>query len=302
MSGVDGDFDVSNVNGKVRARPASRGSGSATTVNGGIDASFTAAPRDESLFKTVNGTIAVTFPRDLAADLRLKTFNGGSVHRLRHDGAAGRAEPARTVGPAAGTSTGSDGFTKVRVGAGGPALTFDTLNGDVRILRAAALTGENDEGVHPCDRVRRGRGAGRRRLRDDGVGAAEPDAQIVPFSDPSRPGKVEVELLLGRHHGARREPARRGDRDAAAAREAVAAERAGASGAAPAAAGGWLRGQRGAERDQDRGLRRSAAAARSSCGCRCAPTSSSAASTTAPSRWRTSKARSRSRTSTARWC
>jgi hypothetical protein len=28
------------------------------------------------------------------------------------------------------------GFTNVRVGAGGPALTFDTLNGDVRILRA----------------------------------------------------------------------------------------------------------------------------------------------------------------------
>ena len=26
---------------------------------------------------------------------------------------------------------------------------------------------------------------------------AEPDAQIVPFSDPSRPGKIEVELLSG---------------------------------------------------------------------------------------------------------
>ena len=76
VSDVTGDFDVSNVNGKVVLTDLG-GSGSATTVNGDIDASFAAAPRAESRFKTVNGTIAATFPRNLSADLSLKTFNGG---------------------------------------------------------------------------------------------------------------------------------------------------------------------------------------------------------------------------------
>ena len=84
----------------------------------------------------MNGTIEATFPRDFAADLQLKTFNGGLFTDF--DTTALPAEPERAER--------SDrpryvyrqrGFTKVRVGAGGPVLTFDTLNGDVRITRAA---------------------------------------------------------------------------------------------------------------------------------------------------------------------
>lgn len=135
VSGVTGDFDVSNVNGSVTLTDMA-GSGRANTVNGRIDASFAASPRNESQFKTVNGTISATFPRDLAADLHLKTFNGGlftdfdttalpvAAERVE------RSERPRYVYR-------RRGFTNVRVGAGGPVLTFDTLNGDVRIQRAA---------------------------------------------------------------------------------------------------------------------------------------------------------------------
>ncbi len=97
VSGIDGDFDVSNVNGRVRL-DGMRGSGRATTVNGAIDASFAAAPRDESLFKTVNGAIAATFPRDLAAELRLKSFNGEAYtdfDTTRAAGHAGTGAPCR---------------------------------------------------------------------------------------------------------------------------------------------------------------------------------------------------------------
>jgi hypothetical protein len=135
VSGITGDFDVSNVNGGVKISDMA-GSGRVNTVNGRIDADFAASPRNESQFKTVNGTIAATFPRDLAADLHLKTFNGGlftdfdttalpvAAERVE------RSERPRYVYR-------RRGFTNVRVGAGGPVLTFDTLNGDVRIQRAA---------------------------------------------------------------------------------------------------------------------------------------------------------------------
>ena len=134
VSNVTGDFDVSNVNGKVVLTDLG-GSGSATTVNGDIEATFAAAPRAESRFKTVNGTIAATFPRNLSADLSLKTFNGGlftDFDTTPLPAAVERVE--RSDRPKYVYRRG--GVTKVRVGAGGPELTFDTLNGDVRIQRA----------------------------------------------------------------------------------------------------------------------------------------------------------------------
>jgi len=135
VTGVTGDFDVSNVNGKV-VLSGMAGSGSATTVNGGIEASFASSPRSESRFKTVNGTIAATFPRDLAADLQLKTFNGGLFTDFETTALPVEAERAERAGRPRYVYR-QRGFTKVRVGAGGPLLTFDTLNGDVRIKRAA---------------------------------------------------------------------------------------------------------------------------------------------------------------------
>ena len=135
LNGVAGDFDVSNVNGKVILTEAG-GSGRATTVNGDIDASFTAAPKAESLFKTVNGAIAVTFPRNFAADLKLKTFNGGLFTDFETTALA--AEPERVERPGRPRYVYKQrGFTSVRVGAGGPVVTFETLNGDVRIMRGA---------------------------------------------------------------------------------------------------------------------------------------------------------------------
>ena len=135
VAGVTGDFDVSNVNGKV-VMSGMAGSGSATTVNGGIDASFAASPRAESRFKTVNGSIEATFPRDFAGDLQLKTFNGGLFTDFETTALPIEPERAERSGRPRYVYR-QRGFTKVRVGAGGPVLTFDTLNGDVRIKRAA---------------------------------------------------------------------------------------------------------------------------------------------------------------------
>lgn len=133
-SGRLADFDVSNVNGRIDVSGV-RGSGRATTVNGPVAVTFAESPRDTSEFRSVNGNVVVTFPGDLAADLRLKTFNGQlltdfDVEPLPMDTAVGERQKGRFVYR-------SKGMTAVRVGRGGPQLTFETLNGDVRILRAA---------------------------------------------------------------------------------------------------------------------------------------------------------------------
>jgi hypothetical protein len=131
--GTQGDFLLRTVNGRITMTDVA-GSGQATTVNGRVTASFVSAPSAPSLFKTVNGDVILTMTDSLAADLRMKTFNGGLytdfdvqmlptialVKTERHDGMFVYR---------------SMGFTTVRAGGGGPELTLDTVNGDVRVLK-----------------------------------------------------------------------------------------------------------------------------------------------------------------------
>ena len=135
VGGVAGDFDVTNVNGPVTLRGL-RGSGRAITVNGAVDATFLDAPRDESVLKTVNGDVTATFPSSLSADLRLKTFHGGLFTDFDVTPVTARpvAAPDRRDGRFVYRS---GGFTLVRAGQGGPEITLETLNGDVRVIRAA---------------------------------------------------------------------------------------------------------------------------------------------------------------------
>jgi DUF4097 and DUF4098 domain-containing protein YvlB len=112
------------------------GSGQATTINGPVIATFASAPRATSLFKTINGNVIVTMPAGLSADLRMKTFNGGlytdfDVQTLP---TAALVKAERRDGMFVYRSS---GFTTVRAGGGGPELTLETLNGDVRVLQRA---------------------------------------------------------------------------------------------------------------------------------------------------------------------
>ena len=134
VEGTGGGFDLSNVNGRI-IMPNARGSGVAHTVNGAIIASFSEQPREATEFKTINGDVLVGFPKDLSADLKMKTFNGGlftdfDVQALTQPVPTAERREGRFVYR-------SNQFTLVRAGRGGPELTFDTLNGSVRILRTA---------------------------------------------------------------------------------------------------------------------------------------------------------------------
>jgi len=135
VAGVTGDFDVTNVNGPVTLTGL-RGSGRAMTVNGAVNVTFLDPPHDESLLKTINGDVTATFPASLSADLRLKTSHGG----LFTDFDVTPVTAERSVAPNRRDGRyvyRSGGFTLVRAGRGGPEITLQTLNGDVRVIRAA---------------------------------------------------------------------------------------------------------------------------------------------------------------------
>jgi DUF4097 and DUF4098 domain-containing protein YvlB len=130
VQGTVGDFRVRNVNGGIEMRDV-EGSGSVNTVNGGVKVTFARNPAAATSFKSVNGTLDVAFPAGLNADVRMKTFNGGMYTDF----------PVSTVPVAANAPEHRDGkllwrsnrMTAVRIGSGGPELSFETLNGEVLI-------------------------------------------------------------------------------------------------------------------------------------------------------------------------
>jgi hypothetical protein len=134
VNGTRGDFDVDNVNGLIEMRQVA-GSGQAHTVNGPVTVTFTANPIKTSSFKTVNGNVDVSFPDGLAADFAMKTMNGGLFTDFDAQPLANRVAAPGERRNGTFVYRASE-FTRVRVGGGGPEITFETLNGNVRARRA----------------------------------------------------------------------------------------------------------------------------------------------------------------------
>ena len=135
VKGTRENFRISSINGRIDLIDMD-GSGDATTINGGISASFVGAPRTDSLFKTINGDIVFTVPGSFSADLDMKTFTGGLFTDFD---AAPRAVKTAVQSHRKGSQFvyEANPFATVRIGNGGPLLTFETLNGNVRVLRRA---------------------------------------------------------------------------------------------------------------------------------------------------------------------
>ncbi len=132
LEGLNGNFDAGNVNGAISMN-AIGGSGDAHTVNGPVAVHFAKNPPGACSFKSVNGSLDVFFPNDLAADLLFKTLNGGIYSDFE---VSPRATPVvqseRTNGRFVYHSNRMSGG---RAGRGGPELSFNTLNGNIRLHR-----------------------------------------------------------------------------------------------------------------------------------------------------------------------
>jgi len=131
VEGTEGRFTLRNVNGDLEMVRV-RGAGRASTVNGDLEASFTAQPDAAAEFRTVNGRIDVTLPAALSADLRLKTMNGGLYTDFETTPLPSKPTTERRSGRFVYHA---DRYASVRVGNGGPELTFETLNGDVQVRK-----------------------------------------------------------------------------------------------------------------------------------------------------------------------
>jgi hypothetical protein len=130
VEGMEGDFSLDNKNGDIVLTDV-QGSGRAVTVNGDVEASFAAVPRTAVFFRSVNGDLQGAFPRSLSADLRLKTFNGHLYTDFDVTSLPTEASAERRDGMVVYRA---NRFGAFRVGRGGPELTFDAFNGDVRVL------------------------------------------------------------------------------------------------------------------------------------------------------------------------
>jgi hypothetical protein len=130
---VHGHFEVHEVNGPVEMKGIS-GDGTVSSVNGALHVGFTRNPTGPCKFRTVNGPVEITLKPGLSADLEYKTLHGGIFTDFELTGAptpvAGTAEQknGRFVYR-------SHGYSRSRVGSGGPLLSFETVNGEVRILQ-----------------------------------------------------------------------------------------------------------------------------------------------------------------------
>ena len=130
MEQMNGDFDVHSVNGGLKMSGIG-GSGDAHTVNGAITIGFTKNPAQPCTFKTVNGAIDADFRPGLSADLLFKTFNGevySDFDVTPLPVAAGERERKNGMFVYRSNRQGSG-----RAGHGGPQISFETLNGAIRL-------------------------------------------------------------------------------------------------------------------------------------------------------------------------
>ena len=129
---VTGTLSVSNINGPITLNNV-KGATQAHTVNGDLDATYAANPPSASSYYALNGQIRVHYPANLSADMHFKSMHG----EFYTDFAAVKQlpTPATQKATAGGTLYNMSRETAVRIGSGGPALRFETLNGNVTVSR-----------------------------------------------------------------------------------------------------------------------------------------------------------------------
>ncbi|WP_138430112.1 DUF4097 family beta strand repeat-containing protein [Fodinibius saliphilus] len=134
---IDGHFktvEARNVNGALKLSHLVSKT-KAHTVNGDITLSYDKAPKNNSSFKTVNGTIDITLPEDLSADIYFKSLHGDLYTDFKD---VKRLKSHTDIQTNSHGSKGKYYLSKqspFRIGEGGTELSFNVLNGDVYIRK-----------------------------------------------------------------------------------------------------------------------------------------------------------------------
>lgn len=131
---VTGMLHVYNVNGAITLTNA-KGATKVRTVNGNVEANYTAIPPGQSDYKTLNGDIKISYPANLSADCEFKSFRG----EFYTDFPNVESLPVKVIKNQDQKNDKTiyklNTETSIRIGNGGKTFRFETFNGNIYIKK-----------------------------------------------------------------------------------------------------------------------------------------------------------------------
>lgn len=134
VRGVSGEHELEHTNGAITATDVS-GSVVAQTTNGAVKVTFARIDPDTPMsFVSFNGSVDVTFPPGLAADLKMRSHNGQVYTDF--DVELEEAGPVKKEEKREGSYRVSlERSIEAQVGGGGPEMTLRTFNGSIYVRK-----------------------------------------------------------------------------------------------------------------------------------------------------------------------
>ncbi len=128
VEGVNGEFEISNENGKISLINIS-GSAIVDTINEDITVNFIEVANNPMAFSSLNGNLDITFPKNLQANIRAKADNGEVYTNLKI-----RKKPAISKTVHSNTNRiNVEEWLEGVVNGGGSNISFKSLNGNITI-------------------------------------------------------------------------------------------------------------------------------------------------------------------------
>jgi DUF4097 and DUF4098 domain-containing protein YvlB len=139
VTGVDGEIDVDDINGSVDLNDVS-GSTVAHALNGHVHANFARVNQKPMAFSSLNGTIDVTFPPDLKANVSIRSGQGDvfSDFDVQLQAAAPKQEVEDNRRHGGRYRVRIDKTVHGAINGGGPEMQFTNFNGNIYIRKAGA--------------------------------------------------------------------------------------------------------------------------------------------------------------------
>ncbi|WP_448697778.1 hypothetical protein ACFGVR_13415 [Mucilaginibacter sp. AW1-3] len=135
VNNVSGVMEISNTNGGVKMSGIS-GSVVANTINGGVSVGFKSIdPKAAMAFTSLNGSIDITFPASLKANVKLKTDRGNIYTDFDVVNDSRKPDVTRTAKDGM-YSLKIDDWVYGKIDGGGPEMLMKTMNGSIYIRKA----------------------------------------------------------------------------------------------------------------------------------------------------------------------
>jgi Putative adhesin len=136
VAGVEGELEISNVNGSIQVRGAAA-TVVANTVNGEVSVTFARLAAFKSMaFSTLNGDIDVSLPAALSADVRLSSDNGEIYSDYEINMKSHVSQPKEERSGRGHYKVSVSKEMHGSIGAGGSELLFKTFNGDIYLRKS----------------------------------------------------------------------------------------------------------------------------------------------------------------------